>query len=551
MPRILSAPLLIVSLLAAPLLATDYYVNPRTGKDTNAGTSATSAFKTLARVSTLKLAPGDQILLAGRQTHTGTLKLTAAAGTKIKPITIRSYVLKMAQPAKIKPRATIDGKGQTAAVHLINCSDVTVQDLTLTADGGGFPDKANTRLRAGVLVEAKTKGKYHDIHLNNLSIHDVYYNDKGFEREKRGDSKKENATFGYGIRVLVSSTVATLSNVSVTNCRVENVGHTGIKFSCGGGKRPMGLTDFAVTGNTLRKTGGPGMQVSGGKNGVFRNNDSDQSGNYSDKRKWGRGSGLWTWGSEDILIEYNRLTNAEGTGDSAGCHIDFNCKNVIVQYNFSANNAGGFCEILGNNHNCTYRYNVSVNDGWRVKGKDGAFMDGKVFWLSGYCGRGQKRNGPYNSYFYNNTIYVKKGLVAKIAADHQAAGVLIMNNIFHFVGTSKGVKGDQHRPEQASVNKPSNVLFKNNLYLRASNWPSEVRIQDTKKLLGAAKFAKPGGMAIKDYIPRNRALVKDKGLAIPMLPGDKVGLVGGLKVKTDILGTPITGQPDLGAIEVK
>ena len=26
---------------------------------------------------------------------------------------------------------------------------------------------------------------------------------------------------------------------------------------------------------------------------------------------------------------------------------------------------GGFCEILGDNINCGYRYNISVNDGYR------------------------------------------------------------------------------------------------------------------------------------------------------------------------------------------
>ena len=64
---------------------------------------------------------------------------------------------------------------------------------------------------------------------------------------------------------------------------------------------------------------------------------------------------------------------ANGPADSAGCHIDFNCDNVIVQYNLSVSNAGGFIEILGNNYNCSYRYNVSVNDGHRIKGKNNAF----------------------------------------------------------------------------------------------------------------------------------------------------------------------------------
>ena len=42
-----------------------------------------------------------------------------------------------------------------------------------------------------------------------------------------------------------------------------------------------------------------------------------------DTRKWGRGSGLWTWGSSFALISNNKFQNANGPADSAGCHIDF------------------------------------------------------------------------------------------------------------------------------------------------------------------------------------------------------------------------------------
>ena len=52
-------------------------------------------------------------------------------------------------------------------------------------------------------------------------------------------------------------------------------------------------------------------------------------------------------------------------------HIDFNCSHVVVQYNLSTNNSCVFCERLGNNFNNAYRYNISVNGGYKVKGIDG------------------------------------------------------------------------------------------------------------------------------------------------------------------------------------
>ena len=132
------------------------------------------------------------------------------------------------------------------------------------------------------------------------------------------------------------------------------------------------------------------MQMSGVKSGLVKGNYINGSGSNNDSRKWGRGSGLWTWGTTNEVIENNSFLNANGPGDSAGCHIDFNCSDVVVQYNLSVNNAGGFCEILGNNYNCAYRYNISVNDGYRVKGQNGAFQEGKIYWLSGYVGNKQQ-----------------------------------------------------------------------------------------------------------------------------------------------------------------
>lgn len=53
-----------------------------------------------------------------------------------------------------------------------------------------------------------------------------------------------------------------------------------------------------------------------------------------------------------------------------------------------------------------------------------------------------------------------------------------------------------------------------------------------------------------DYLPTNRKLISDAGIEISPLPGDAVGLRIGLKPTSDILGNPIRGLPDPGAIEL-
>ena len=290
-------------------------------------------------------------------------------------------------------------------------------------------------MRCGVLVKTSKEGNYEHIYLKNLDIKDIFYENKNFTRSLK-ETKSANGTqnYGWGIRFINNTKNTLLSDVKIESCTVTNVSHTGIKLTSR--IKKYGIIDFIISDTKVTETGGPGIQMSGVKNGHIFNNIVDKSGSTDDSRKWGRGSGLWTWGSSNILIEKNRFTNANGPGDSAGAHIDFNCKNIVLQYNFSANNAGGFCEILGNNYNCAYRYNISVNDGFRVKGENNAFQEGKIFWLSGYIGKG-KRKGPFNSYFYNNTIYVKESIQVKMALAKEAKGILIANNIFHIEGNSK------------------------------------------------------------------------------------------------------------------
>lgn len=533
--------------LTLSLPAAEYYVHPVLGNDQNPGTTMIRPLRTLEKASALDLQPGDAILLAAGHTFPGSLILQNVRGTAERPVTIGSYAW---GSALADPRATIDAKGYANGIYLLNCRQVSVKDLIITADGGGLqtdPAKG-IPMRCGVLVTTSQAGAYKGITLKNLLVQDIFFEEEGFQRGKdEVRTANGSQSYGWGIRFINQTPGATLADISVLSCEVKNVAHTGIKFT----GREQSIHDIRVYDNRVLETGGPGVQMSGVRGGHVRGNYIDRSGSPNDSRKWGRGSGLWTWGTSDVLIEKNHFLNANGPGDSAGCHIDFNCTNVIVQYNFSARNAGGFCEILGNNHNCAYRYNISVNDGHRVKGQNGAFQEGKTFWLSGYVGRNRERHGPYNSYFYNNTIYVSADIVSKIAVTNSAEGVLVANNIFYIEGESQAVLGDQYNPEKEGGGDVGRVFFENNLFLKTNGWPAEVLIQPHGSITGDPGFFHKGGLQLTDYIPANEALIKDKGIEIPKIIGDSIGLTIGLEAIYDILGSPITGRPDMGAIEVE
>lgn len=533
--------IILLTLLNQKAVAKDYYVHPILGKDSNTGESKKSAFKTLERTTKIKFLPGDKIFLAAGQLYTESLNLIHQNGTIENPIVITAVEW---EGKDAKNPAIIDFKSLANGVLIEDCSFITLSNITLTANGYGKEDKS-LKMRCGLLLTSKNSKLMEHILIQNIVIKDVFYENPGFIRGKE-EVKTANGTqkYGWGIRLINNNPENLMENITIENCNVNSVCHTGIKLT-GNNKN---IKKVQLLNNKIENTGGPGIQMSEVEAVYVSKNSVSHSGCNDDSRKWGRGSGLWTWGSSNVLIEKNEFLYANGPGDSAGAHIDYNCDNIILQYNISAYNAGGFCEILGNNYNCMYRYNISINDGHRIKGVDGAFQEGKVFWLSGYQGNKEPK-GPVNSYFYNNTIYSDASIEAKFAIDNTSKGILIANNIFCIKGASKVVLGDQNKRDAQNGVAVENVFFQNNLFLNETTWPKDLKMKDSEPLFGNPLFQKEGGLKIADYIPQNLTLIQNKGIEIPALPDCNIKLLFDLKVEKDIMGNTIKGVPSIGAIQ--
>jgi hypothetical protein len=524
-------------------LATDYYFHPKLGNDQSNGNSKEESFRTLGKIASLDLKGGDRILLAAGETFFETLDLSGKSGSLENAIVVDTYFDHISNQ---QSKSHIDAKGLANGVLLQNSSYIAIKNLRITAAGFEEADDSIT-MRIGVMVTVKNNGISRGLSIENLEIENVFFENIGFQRGAE-EVRSANGTqkYGWGIRLMNQTESGMIEEIKILNCAISNLSHTGIKLT---GNSTHNIRNVTISGNKLTKTGGPGIQMSGVKFVYVSDNEVTYSGSDDDSRKWGRGSGLWTWGSSMVLIEKNKFMYANGPGDSAGAHIDFNCDNIVLQYNLSAHNAGGFCEILGNNYNCAYRYNISINDGFREKGKDGAFQEGKVFWLSGYQGSEKARKGPVNSYFYNNTIYVNEENVSKIAIDNRSRGVLVANNIFHLMGGASLVEGDQYKPDDQENRPVNDVIFENNLFLQNGIWPKSAAISENKSVFGNASFRNPGGLSIEDYIPSNKELVM-KGITIPFIPNDDFGLMEGLNLTKDILGNKIKGNPSIGAIHL-
>ena len=444
-----------------------YYFNSISGDDSNLGTKE-KPFKSFYFFENINLKEGDKILLANGSTFTNTINLINKNG-----IEVSNYVVDNNKKTPI-----IDSKGKIAAIFIENSSNINISNIEITANGGGanefLHNKLKTDLRTGLLYLVTDKKIHNNLNISDVKIRDIFYENPGYLRnEKEVRTPNGTKSYGWGIRVVNLSDEGNLVNIKIESSSFINISHTAIRFK---GIRENQFNNIEILNNIVLRSGGPGMVFNSTKNLYANGNDINYSGSFDDSRKWGRGSGLWTWGSSYAVISHNKFQNANGPADSAGCHIDFNCNDIIVENNLSRNNAGGFIEILGNNYNCSYRYNLSINDGHRVKGENGAFQEGKTFWLSGYVGNGKERNGPFNSYIYGNKVYVGGDIIPKIAVDKAARGVFVANNIFYFENDPVMVLGDQYKPDIGGGSQIKNVFFENNI-LKKNHWPNEVLIQ--------------------------------------------------------------------------
>ncbi len=527
-------------LLIIPGKATDYFVHPERGNDRASGTSMLDPFQSLVRASAIEFQPGDRLLLAGATRLKGELRITDQHGTAEHPIEITTW-----KEAEEQLPAIIDCRGKAAGIVLQGCSHLLVYNIRITGNGFDPETPVEGKMRCGVMVTNGAGKSVHDITIRDVWIQDIFFENEGFERGA-DEVRTANGTqrYGWGIRIMSQDPVATITGIHIENCNIQHVSHTGIKLT---GAR-QNIREVHLTNNEIRQTGGPGIQMSEVQDVYVRKNLVSHSGSNDDSRKWGRGSGLWTWGSSRVLVEHNSFLYANGPGDSAGAHIDFNCDNIILQYNVSAKNAGGFCEVLGNTYNCAYRFNVSIDDGHRIKGANGAFQEGKILWLSGYRGQRKSRKGPVNFYFYNNTIYCSDSILAKIAIDNTSSGILIANNIFCLKGGSELVLGDQYVPDPGSGVVADRVIFDRNLYLNQASWPQKSSLQDGEPVFEDPKFLNPEGMQVSGYSPTNPLLFDTPALSISPLPGDSLGLWQPMILKEDILGNDSGDTPYFGAI---
>jgi hypothetical protein len=397
-----------------------YYFSSSSGNDSNDG-SETNPFQTITKLNTLSLAAGDKILFKRGDTFIGQI-LVSHSGSDGFPIIYDSYgagdipVLSASDGSNgvADPVSTIRIIGK----EYLEFHNLKIENERFDSEVGSDDDKS-----FGIYIQSfkslPPSGDFEDAVLfkhfrfSNLIFQNIY-------------SVNSTGTAFNNIRTTgIYFLDAFVNDVVIEDCYFTDIERCGIWLR-------KYVSDAVIRNNKFIDIGGSGTIISSSKRVLYENNIMRFTGSDADPRMTGRGSGMWVFGSDDVVAQYNISQHARGEGDSSGMHVDYGNTNILFQYNYSEDSAGGFCETLGANDNVIWRYNISVNDGTIDRGGKN-----RLLWVSDYAFNPQKSE---NVYIYNNTIYQGtdyQNVIGDSEISLKAASLNFINNIIYLEPSAK------------------------------------------------------------------------------------------------------------------
>jgi len=364
-----------------------YYLSI-SGNDKNNGNKE-SPWKTIQKLNSIQLKPGDSVLFEAGQTFYGTVIVDSnESGTSNNPIVFSSnsngkaiintgdssaIVVNSAGYLNINHLNCIGAgrkNGNTKnGVAILNGYNILIDDLDIK----GFQ-------KAGLLIYSSS----------NIAAKNVYAHENGFA----------------GISVSGAQSKEDCHNVLISNCKAENNPGDPSNFDNHSGN---GIIAGVCKNVTIQYC-------------VATNNGWDMP------RTDNGPVGIWCYEADSVSIQYcisYRNKTSPGAEDGGGYDLDGGVTNSIIQYCLSYENQGsafGIFQYAGasNWNNNTIRYNISENDGNVSSAHAGVFV-----W------NGSRDDKQFKDlWFYNNVIYNDKGAAISYASESENAGFRFYNNIF-------------------------------------------------------------------------------------------------------------------------
>ena len=521
-----------------------YYVSP-SGSDANKGISQAKPWKTIGKVNTAALHPGDSVLLEGGQSFAGNLLITASGSAKAF-ITIGSYG---AGPATIQA-------GDSFGVRLLNCQYIKVRDLILVGSGVK-PNGTTTNKEQGldIFSTAKEGRPWQSLHVEQLAV-------SGFR-----DGIVLHTPIG-------TQDVVGYDDVRISNCTIKECLFGG--FYCWGSKRasgkpwgfPLGAGVFThgyLGGCTIHDiygdpNGNPAIclpiQIFNATAFLVERCTIHDCGQAAQaKGQPGGVGGLVFLECDKSVAQFNECYRIVTKIGCDGCAFDMDggCSNCILQYNYSHDNEGSGYQTgtfggSGPTRDNIIRYNISENDAKKNPDASGGIMTWSV----------QQRG-----HIHNNTVFISAGL----KGEHPAAflgsgkGLTVCNNIFvanHDGDIVKSGDGCAFRNNcYYRVQGGFSVSFAKERYTSLTAWQEAT---GQEKLDGAAlgysvdpQLRTPGGGGVIGDAANLGALTAYDLLPASPLIGTGLELQALFQLapsRCDFRGAPLptATKPDLGAV---
>jgi hypothetical protein len=514
---------------------TNYYISSSSGNDSNNGTSAGKPFKSLDKISAQILHPGDSVLFKATDIFIGQFDVTGS-GSPSKMIYIGKYG---AGKNPLINGSTANGGDNLCPILINNHDYIEIANLEIINDRLVAKTGVSNDLSYGIYVLNNGNKVMRNYRFHDLNIHDIY----APTTNPVFDEIKVAGIAFFTARNTEVGKEKNIRDVIVENCYMAHTTRFGIHVSHGGSTAGLGNDslnrnmDMIFRKNHFFETGGSGILMASVYNGLLEHNIFEYSGSDYDPRMAKRGSGAWYFASQNVISQFNKSLHVRGSNDSYGQHIDFGNKNIILQYNYSEDSEGGFVEILGNNINSTYRFNVSVNDGFRN-------TNGHTIWISDYAGTNRDITSD-SSYVYNNSVYVNAAITPDISITTKNA--YVYNNIFYATG-----QGKIATQQIIAIDAGSALYMSNNLFF--GNVNTQFSKKDVKPITGDPFYSNPGGKNIESYRLKVGSKALNAGIRFPepkfLMAGKGIFKDIKMSPNLDLYGNPVsvtTLVPNIGA----
>jgi len=513
-----------------------FYISSSDGDDAFNGLDPATPYKSLEKISSVYLAPGDSVLFKAGDTFIGQFIINGS-GSEDSLIVIGSY----GEGEKpVLDGANADGGAYLTPIYIHNNDHIEIRDLEITNDRKTSRIGVSDALAYGIYVFNDGYEIMSDFIFKHLTFNNIFaVSTEGVDF----NSIKVSGIRFQSEQNLVAGKEKHIRDVLVDSCYFEKTTRYGIFSSHAGGITGVGNDslnrnmNYVFTNNHFLHTGGSCITPGRTFNCLVENNIFEYPGSGIDPRMANRGSGAWFWQCRNVLAQYNKIYHVRGYGDSYSMHVDFGNENVFFQYNYSEDTEGGFAEILGDNLNSVYRFNVSVNNGF-------SDIHGNSIWVSDFAGTDNRVKSDEN-YIYNNTIYVDAAYTPDILIEGK--NTYVYNNIFYATGPAMIGQEVTVDIESGSAFQMSNNLFFGNVSSMFKNY-------DSNPVFGDPEFDAPGSSEIDGYRISATSSARSGGRTFeePAFPMAGKGIFQNISMypRFDLYGNPVNLQqsvPSIGA----